>query len=77
MDAAPRKGKCDMTGCTTLYGEFDAVVDRLGDVVAKIKPYEEPIPGGRPDSESDGGEADEQTEEERPPRRTVDHSSWR
>lgn len=54
-----------MTGCTTLQEEFDAIVAGLGDVVAKTKPYEEPIPGGgqEREREADGGDAPEDAEE--------------
>ncbi|MDA2806808.1 hypothetical protein [Nocardiopsis suaedae] len=54
-----------MTGCKTLQEEFDAITAGLGDVVAKMKPYEEPVPGGgqEREREADGGEAPDDAEE--------------
>ncbi|WP_017625885.1 hypothetical protein [Nocardiopsis chromatogenes] len=54
-----------MTGCTTLQEEFDAITAGLGGVIGKIKPYEEPVPGGgqEREREADGGDAPEDAEE--------------
>ncbi|WP_017539513.1 hypothetical protein [Nocardiopsis halophila] len=54
-----------MTGYKTLQEEFDAIVAGLGDVFVKLKPYEDPIPGGgqEKEREADGGDAPADSEE--------------